>query len=58
MEDEAAQGDDDLATVAQVKGNYQRLVRVSINTTADRVRLIPEETWGSDVARCFAWDIR
>jgi len=44
-------------TAAAVLENYQRLVNLSLNTTASAIRLTPDETWGADEARIFAWDI-
>jgi len=37
--------------------NYQRLVRVATDLTTRAVRLVPEETWGGDTMRLFAWDL-
>jgi hypothetical protein len=37
--------------------NHQRLVKLDINTSATAVRLIPDETWGSEQARIFSWEI-
>lgn len=36
--------------------NYQRLVRVPVNGTFEKLRLIPHAAWGSNTARIFAFD--
>lgn len=36
--------------------NYQRLVRVPLNLRAKALRFVPEETWGDDAARLFAFE--
>ena len=38
--------------------NYQRLVRVAVNTKARAVRFIPETTRGAAACHMFAWDVR
>jgi len=45
-------------TIAREDNNYQRLVRVKINTTAPALRLILEATWGAERATLFAFDVR
>ena len=54
---EAEDADGRWAVVHRESDNYQRLVRISMDLTARAVRLIPEETWGSDEVRLFAWDL-
>ena len=44
-------------TIYQENNNYQRLVNVIINDDMTAVRFIPEQTWGSDQARVFSWDV-
>lgn len=36
--------------------NYQRLARVPLNVRAKALRFVPEETWGDDAARVFAFE--
>jgi hypothetical protein len=36
--------------------NYQRLARVPLNVRAQAIRFVPEETWGNDAARLFAFE--
>lgn len=36
--------------------NYQRLVRVPLNVRAKALRFVPEQTWGDDAARVFAFE--
>jgi hypothetical protein len=45
-------------TVLRMDNNYQRLVRLKADFIASAVRFIPEETWGSETAHVFAWDVR
>ena len=54
---EAEDADGRWAVIHRESDNYQRLVRISMDLTARAVRLIPEETWGSDEVRLFAWDL-
>lgn len=44
-------------TVQRTENNYQRLVRVGLpGLRATALRLIPEATWGTEVARVFAFE--
>ena len=54
---EAEDADGRWAVVHRESDNYQRLVRISMDLTARAVRLVPEETWGGDEVRLFAWDL-
>lgn len=38
--------------------NYQRLVRVPLKLQTQRIRLVPETTWGAEQVRIFAFDVR
>lgn len=44
-------------SVLRVTDNHQRLLKLDLNVTADAVRLIPEQTWGAERARIFAWEV-
>ena len=44
-------------TIADVKNNRQRLNKHSVNMKADKITLIPAETWGAEVCAVFAMDI-
>jgi hypothetical protein len=55
---EACSEDGSWATVAEVKDNHQRLVKLDLGVTATAIRLIPESTWGAAAAHLFAFDIR
>lgn len=44
-------------TVAAIKDNHQRLVKMPLDVETTALRLIPEATWGDDSARVFAWDV-
>jgi hypothetical protein len=46
------------ATAHRADDSHQRLVQVPLKRSAKAVRLVPESTWGADVARVFAFDIR
>jgi hypothetical protein len=48
----------DWQTIHKEDNNYQRLVRVPLNTEAEAIRLVPEATWGAENAHVFAFDIR
>ena len=39
------------------ENNYQRLVRLDVNVTAQAIRFVPESTWGVKWAHIFAYDI-
>ncbi len=49
---------DNWRELVQVKGNYQRLVRIPLNVEAKAVRLVPLTTWGAKQAHLFAFDVR
>ena len=46
-------------TIAEVKDNRQRLVRVDLSAAGEvtAVRLTPKETWGADLVHLFAFDL-
>ena len=45
-------------TVAQVKDNYKRLVKLSFDSVqTDAVRIVVEKTWGAEKAHVFAFDV-
>ncbi|MEM1211472.1 MAG: FAD-dependent oxidoreductase [Planctomycetota bacterium] len=44
------------STVYRNEQNHQRLLRVPVSVTTDRLRLVPEETWGSEQARVFGFE--
>lgn len=43
-------------TVYRDGGNYQRLVRVPLGVRARALRFVPEETWGDEAVRVFAFE--
>ena len=46
-------------TVAHVKDNYKRLVKLSFDPVqTDAVRLVVEKTWGAEKAHVFAFDVK
>jgi len=45
----------DWRTVARVKDNHQRLVRVPLETHCQGVRFVADETWGADETRLYAF---
>ena len=46
-------------TVAQVKDNYKRLVKLSFDPAqTDAVRIVVEKTWGAEKAHIFAFDVK
>lgn len=54
----ARNGGADWHEVYRNDNNYQRLVNVSLPISASALRLVPEETWGDEEARIYAWDVR
>ncbi len=54
---EVFEGEDRWRTVYREDCNYQRLVRVNLDLSASRIRLVPETTWGCEDARLFAFDV-
>lgn len=43
-------------TIAQVRDNTQRLVRLGLNVTTSSLRLVVDETWGDSVVRVFGFE--
>lgn len=44
--------------VAEIKNNYQRLVKLNLDLKTKCIRFIPLSTWGSEKAHLFSWDLR
>ena len=44
--------------LAEITDNHQRLVRHSVSVTADKISLIPLETYGDEKAKLFSMDVR
>jgi len=44
-------------TAKRVEGNYQRLVHVDLDVSGAGFRFVPEESWGNETVRVFAWDL-
>lgn len=42
----------------EVAGNYQRLVRVDLDTRTSAIRLVLDQTWGCERAHLFAFEVR
>ncbi|NLF39673.1 FAD-dependent oxidoreductase [bacterium] len=55
---DAQASDGSWGTVLRHKGNYQRLVRLSLDVTATALRLSPKSSWGNDVVNVFAWEVK
>lgn len=55
---EAEQSDGTWKIIHKESNNYQRLVRIHLNTDTRAIRLIPESTWGSGKVRIFAFDVK
>ena len=46
-------------TVAEVKDNFRRLVKLSFDSVqTDAVRIVVDETWGAEKAHIFAFDVK
>ena len=46
-------------TVAQIKDNYKRLVKLSLDPVqTDAVRIVVEKTWGAEKSHIFAFDVK
>jgi hypothetical protein len=54
---EAQDGDGHWTCVAHVENNYQRLVRLPLDVTAQAVRFVVRETWGGERAHVFGWEV-
>jgi hypothetical protein len=54
---EAQDADGRWRVVARETENHQRLVRLPLGLTARALRVIPEATWGAEVARIFSIDV-
>jgi hypothetical protein len=44
--------------VAEIKKNYQRLVKFNLDVKTKGIRFIPLSTWGFEKAHVFSWDLR
>ena len=44
--------------VADIKNNYQRLVKLNLDVKTKGIRFIPLSTWGFEKAHVFSWDLR
>ena len=44
-------------TQAAVTGNYQRLLRIPLNTDLEALRVTFDATWGADTVTVFAFSI-
>ena len=53
---DAMAADGEWRAVYREDGNYQRLVRVPLNATTTGLRFVPEETWGDEAVRVFAFE--
>ncbi len=51
-------GDGTWIPVLEEKNNYQRLVRIEVKDTYQRIKLQFRETWGSDTIRIYGLDIK
>ena len=45
-------------TVAEVRNNYQRLVKVPLDVTTRGIRFVPRASWGAEQVHVFAFDIQ
>lgn len=48
---------DNWQKIHEEKENFQRLQFIPVNMKADAVRIIPEETWGTDCCNLFEFDV-
>ena len=55
---EALQENGEWRVVAREDNNYQRLVRIPLNCVGKAVRLVPETTWGADICKLFAFEVK
>lgn len=44
--------------VAEIKNNYQRLVKLNLDVKTKAIRFIPVSTWRAEKAHLFSWDLR
>jgi len=44
-------------TIKEVRGNYQRLVRIPVNRTLEGIRFVLDETWGSKTTNVYGFYI-
>ncbi|HEY9075386.1 MAG TPA: FAD-dependent oxidoreductase [Anaerolineaceae bacterium] len=44
--------------IQQVRGSYQRLVRIPLNIETTAVRFVPKASWGGDRVHVFGFDVR
>lgn len=45
-------------TALREENNYQRLVKGDLSISTDAIRFVPEETWGSEDAHLFAFEVK
>ena len=55
---EALMDNGEWQTVAREDNNYQRLARVPLDCMARSVRLVPVSTWGADICKLFAFEVK
>lgn len=55
---EAADSKGNWNAIYREANNYQRFVKINLETSAAKIRIVPEETWGCDEVRLFAVDIK
>lgn len=51
-------GENSWRTIYREENNYQRLVRVNMDITTTKIRLVAEATWGSGEVRIHSFDAR
>ncbi len=42
----------------KITDNYQRMVKIPLNKIVKRVKMIPQETWGSKLVRIYSMELR
>ncbi len=50
--------DDTWQTIVRAENNYQRLVKVPLDATTTAIRFVPESTWGADICKLFAFEVK
>lgn len=55
---EGKKADGTVVTLYENTNNYQRLNKIPLNGAYQSIRLIPTETWGSEKAHVFAFEVR
>ncbi len=50
-------GDNNWVSICDISDNCSRLLSIPLNVSSSKIKIIPHDTWGSNVARIYSLDI-